>query len=78
MKVHILGALGVIKELKEQKRAIKASHTFKRRASIGNFMDIVTRMVREWGEKDDTLLHGPRMMFLEKDPSGLKLKTEGE
>ena len=41
-------------------------------------MDIVTRMVREWGEKDDTLLHGPRMMFLEKDPSGLKLKTEGE
>ena len=59
-------------------RAIKASHTFKRRAPIGNFMDIVTRMVREWGEKDDTLLHGPRMMFLEKDPSGLKLKTEGE
>ena len=59
-------------------KAIKASHTFKRRAPIGGFMDIVGRMVREWGEKDDSLLHGSRMMFLEKDPNGLKLKTEGK
>lgn len=58
-------------------KAIKASHTFKRRAPIGTFMDIVGRMVKEWGEKDDTVLHGPRLGFLEKDPSGLKLKTEG-
>ena len=41
-------------------------------------MDIVGRMVREWVEKDDSLLHGSRMMFLEKDPNGLKLKTEGK
>ena len=40
-------------------------------------MDIVGRMVKEWSEKDDSLLHGTRMAFLEHDPSGLRLKTEG-
>ena len=58
-------------------KSIKASHTFKRRAPIGAFMDIVGRMVKEWSEKDDSLLHGTRMAFLEHDPSGLRLKTEG-
>ena len=58
-------------------KSIKASHTFKRRAPIGAFMDIVARMVKEWSEKDDSLLHGARMSFLEHDPSGLRLKTEG-
>ena len=59
-------------------KAIKASHTFKRRAPIGAFMEIVKRMVKEWGEKDDSLLYASRMDFLEQDPSGLKLKTEGK
>ena len=59
-------------------KAIKASHTFKRRAPISAFMEIVKRMVKEWGEKDDSLLHASRMDFLEHDPSGLKLKTEGK
>ena len=58
-------------------KSIKASHTFKRRAPIGHFMEIVKRMVKEWGEKDDSLLHGSRMDYLESDPSGLRLKTEG-
>ena len=47
-------------------KAIKASHTFKRRAPIGAFMEIVMRMVKEWGEKDDSLLHSSRMDFLEQ------------
>ena len=58
-------------------KAIKASHTFKRRCPIGSFMDDVARMVKEWGEKDDSLLHGPRVGFLSKDVGGLKLRTEG-
>lgn len=32
---------------------------------------------KEWGEKDDSLLLGPRVGFLTKDVSGLKLCTEG-
>ena len=37
-------------------KASKASHTFKRRAPNDFFMEIVKRMVKEWGEKDDPLL----------------------
>ena len=40
-------------------------------------MEVVARMVKEWGEKDDSLLHGPRVGFLSKDVSGFKLRTEG-
>ena len=58
-------------------KAIKASHTFKRRAPLGTFMDIVGRMISEWSERDDTLLNGRRMDMLSSDPNGLRLKTEG-
>ena len=58
-------------------KAIKASHTFKRRAPLGTFMDIVGRMISEWSERDDTLLSGRRMDMLSSDPNGLRLKTEG-
>ena len=40
-------------------------------------MEVVARMVKEWGKKDDSLLHGPRVGFLSIDVSGLKLRTEG-
>ena len=58
-------------------KAIKKDHTFKRRCPLGTFMDIVTRMVMEWGEVDDSLLFGSRMDLLESNKDGLKLKTQG-
>ena len=58
-------------------KAIKKDHTFKRRCPLGTFMNIVDRMVREWGDVDDSLLFGSRLQFLEKDRDGLKTKTQG-
>ena len=58
-------------------KAIKKDHTFKRRCPLGTFMDIVSRMVKEWGEVDDSLLYGSRMDVLDTCKDGLKLKTEG-
>ena len=40
-------------------------------------MDVVDRMVKEWGLVDDSLLFGSRMDFLFKEKSGLKLRTDG-
>jgi hypothetical protein len=40
-------------------------------------MDIVARMIDEWGQVDDSLLFGSRMEMLYKDRSGLKLRTDG-
>ena len=40
-------------------------------------MDIVSRMVFEWGEVDDSLLYGSRMDQLETHKEGLKMKSQG-
>ena len=58
-------------------KAIKKDHTFKRRCPLGTFLDVVDRMVKEWGMGDDSLLFGSRMDFLFKEKSGLKLRTDG-
>ena len=58
-------------------KAIKKDHTFKRRCPLGTFMDIVAKMVEEWGEVDDSILFTSRMELLETDRDGLKLKTQG-
>ena len=47
-------------------KSIKKDHTFKRRCPLGTFMEIVKRMVKEWSEEDDSLLHGQRTDYLEK------------
>ena len=44
---------------------------------LGTFMDIVSRMVMEWGEVDESLLYGSRLDLLETHKDGLKLKTQG-
>ena len=64
---------------------IKESHTFKRRVGIGEFFKVCERMLREFGEEDDTLLkEGGRLAALLKpdfkdgqDKTGLALMTEG-
>ena len=58
-------------------KSIKKDHTFKRRCPLGTFMNIVSRMVKEWGEYDDSLLYCSRLGMLDKDRDGLKLKTQG-
>ena len=58
-------------------KAIKKDHTFKRRCPLGTFMDIVSRMVLEYGEVEDSLLYGSRMDWLSTSSDGLKLKTQG-
>lgn len=40
-------------------------------------MNVVDRMIKEWGEVDDSLLFGSRMDLLFKDKSGLNLRTQG-
>lgn len=40
-------------------------------------MDVVDRMIKEWGKVDDSLLFGKRMDYLFKTKSGLKLRTNG-
>ena len=54
-------------------RVIKADHTFKRRCPLGNFFDIVDRMVCELSRKSDELLFKPRMSMLFDTKDGLKL-----
>ena len=56
-------------------RVIKADHTFKRRCPLGNFFDIVERMVNEWSKKSDDILFGPRRSMLFDPKIGLKLRT---
>ena len=51
-------------ESKNQK--IKDSHTFKRRVGIGEFFKICERMLREFGEEDDTLITEGRLAALIK------------
>ena len=58
-------------------RVIKADHTFKRRCPLGNFFDIVSRMVNEWSRKSDSLLNESRMAMVFDPKEGLKLRTEG-
>ena len=58
-------------------RVIKADHTFKRRCPLGNFFDIVSRMVNEWSKKSDSLLYESRMAMLFDPKEGLRLRTEG-
>ena len=58
-------------------RVIKADHTFKRRCPLGNFFDIVARMVKEWSQKPDNLLFEPRSAILFDPKEGLKLRTDG-
>lgn len=58
-------------------RVIKADHTFKRRCPLGNFFDIVDRMVNEWSKRSDDLLFQPRSSMLFEPKGGLKLRTEG-
>ena len=38
-------------------------------------MDIAKRMIKEWGEEDDSLLHGVRTDYVMKSRTGLKLCT---
>ena len=57
-------------------KQIKAAHTFKKRASIGQLFWIIERMLEEWSEKDDGLLFLPRSEGL-YGLDGLKLQTEG-
>lgn len=58
-------------------RVIKADHTFKRRCPLGNFFDIVGRMLHEWSEKSDDFLFQSRLSMLFDTKDGLKLRTEG-
>ena len=57
-------------------KQIKKSHTFKRRCSLANFMDIVVRMINEGFKESDTLKKSrTEMLFNPKD--GSKLRTDG-
>ena len=60
-------------------KEIKAGHTFKRRCNLGAFMNIVLRMIEDFGKIDDSLLFLPRISLLDHSEfrNGLKLKTEG-
>ena len=60
-------------------KEIKAGHTFKRRCNLGAFMNIVLRMIEDFGKIDDSLLFLPRINLLDYPEfrNGLKLKTEG-
>ena len=58
-------------------RVIKEEHTFKRRCPLGNFFNIVDRMVFEWSKKSDDILFQPRLNTLFDPKSGLKNRTQG-
>ena len=56
---------------------IKADHTFKKRCPLGNFFEIVDRLVYEWSKKSDDLLSQPRLSMLFDPKEGLKIRTQG-
>ena len=56
---------------------IKESHTFRRRLELGELFDVMLRMVKEWSEEDDSLLHSSRLASLQNQKNSLKLRTEG-
>ena len=74
---HNMGIEGTNKD-------IKKNHTFKQRVGLGKLFDILARMLREWSERDDSILFGSRLAPLfQKDikdgqgMTGLARQTAG-
>ena len=58
-------------------KAIKQSHTFRRRLDMGELFNVLLNMVKEFSEEDQTLLSEKRSSILFNRSDSLKLKTEG-
>ena len=58
-------------------KQIKRNHTYRRRLPLGEFFTTVDRMVMEYSEMDDSLLHGPRVNFVYHSRDGFKIQEEG-
>ena len=63
--------------LEGENKAIKDSHTFRRRRALGELFDVMLRMVKEWSEEDDTLLNSSRLATLHNQRDSLKLRMDG-
>ena len=51
------------------------SHTFCRKLEIGGLISVLARMVSEWSEDDDHLLHSSRLSALHGQTNFLSLQT---
>ena len=43
---------------------VKKNHTFKQRVGLGKMFDIIERMLREWSDRDDSVLFGDRLAHI--------------
>ena len=58
-------------------KEIKQSHTFRRKLEIGELISVLARLVSEWSEEDDHLLHSSRLSALHGETNSLSLRTSG-
>ena len=58
-------------------KAIKQSHTFRRRLDMGQLFNVLLNMVSEWSREDQSLLLSSRLDSLFDQKDSLKLRTEG-
>ena len=58
-------------------KAIKQSHTFRRRLDMGQLFNVLLNMVSEWSREDRSLLLSSRLDSLFDQKDSLKLRTEG-
>ena len=69
--------LGNNQGLEGKNQDIKMNYTFRRRLGIGELMNSMALMVKEWSEEDTKLLYNDRLSALEGEKDSLALKTDG-